>query len=306
MPAPNVEETSPPAASLAFDDVPIRSDTLDALVRGMPKVELHAHLSGSISQAYLAAQSANFRSVDVVTPRSLAGCFEYFVAVSRVITDIASLKAATREVFADYANEHCVYLELRTTPKRFATTDDVDYVAAVRDVAGEFQMQVKLLLSLDRGKVTSLDDAKAKVKRLHEIAAQFPNFVVGLDVSGDPRVKTAPFILEALREARLPTTFHSAEIQDDDEASAIVDHVIDHNIIRRLGHCCYLPPTCRTRLPDGIGIELCPTSNLVAMQLDHLDDHHFPLFFSSSSSSSCSSDNHQQQLLSSINCDDRG
>mmetsp|Transcript_498 Transcript_498/g.1773 ORF Transcript_498/g.1773 Transcript_498/m.1773 type:complete len:343 (-) Transcript_498:25-1053(-) len=270
-------------------------------VKCLPKVELHAHLSGSISQAFLSSQAASFRTVDVVSSRSLAKCFEYFEGVRRVITDLASLTEATRHVFREYAAENTIYLELRTTPKRFLvggkeeSSDEFDYVAAIRDVAAEFvaqELEVKLLLSVDRGKLRSPGDAVEAVAKLEALARRFPDFVVGLDVSGDPRAKTAAWILEALT-GTLPTTFHCAEIPDDDEARAIVKQ-LDAKNIRRLGHVCSLPKD--VTLPAGLGVELCPTSNLVAMQLDRLDDHHFPRYFT----------NGLQDALVSVNCDDRG
>jgi len=267
-------------------------------VWAMRKVELHAHLSGSIAQEFLRAKDASFEAVDVVSARSLAQCFQYFVAVKKVITDLDGLREAARHVFEAYAAEHCVYLELRTTPKRFSDDDEDEfaYVRTVREVAADFadRMDVKLLLSLDRGAVDSLATAKRGVALLGNIAAEFPGFVVGLDVCGDPRRKSALFILEALRGVALPVTFHCAEIEDDDEVRAVVESVRDGSIqIKRFGHACYLPPDCRARLPEDFGIELCPTSNLVAMRLRDLNDHHFPRFFNNG-------------FRVSVNCDDRG
>jgi len=105
-------------------------------------------------------------------------------------------------------------------------------------------------------------------------------------------------VLPALRNNAplgLPLTVHTAEIADDAEARAVVDAMTGPHgnknssveepkccslDIRRLGHCCYLPTDCRDRLSAAkVAVELCPTSNLVAMRLDGYADHHFPNFF---------------------------
>lgn len=265
----------------------------------LPKVELHAHLSGSIPQAFLARQSLTrgmrFEGVDVVQQRSLALCFEYFKAVNGVIDDLDGLEAATREVLGSYAAEACMYLELRTTPKALGGATEVEYVRTVESVAAEFgeSPMVKLLLSLDRSKVDSMETAEERIDSLLALARTFPDFVVGLDVSGDPRAKTATqFVLPALASRRplgLPITFHTGEVRDDEEVNAILDAAGELGI-RRLGHCCFVPED--VDVPSDIGIELCPTSNLVAMQLDDLSAHTFGRY--------------RGRRRLSINTDDRG
>ncbi|KAJ8603631.1 hypothetical protein CTAYLR_007577 [Chrysophaeum taylorii] len=262
-------------------------------IEALPKVELHAHLSGSVSQEFLAARSPEFRPVDVVGPRSLGKCFEYFRAVSRVIVDLPGLAASTRHVVSAFAAEECVYLELRTTPKRLGAATEVEYVETVRRVAAEFELDVKLLLSLDRGTVGSLEEALARVKRLADLATAFPDFVVGIDVCGDPRVKTlVPYVLPALEHLspRLPLTIHTGEIRDDEEVRAILNADID---LRRLGHACFLPEDIMIDERRNFTIELCPTSNLVAMNLADLTDHHF-------------TDVRHLPVRLSVNTDDRG
>uniref|UniRef100_A0A7S3K143 Adenosine deaminase domain-containing protein n=1 Tax=Aureoumbra lagunensis TaxID=44058 RepID=A0A7S3K143_9STRA len=278
----------------------MKCDEEEAKIREiLPKVELHAHLSGSIEQSWLSEHDRTFSAIDVVGPRSLARCFEYFCAVAKVITNLESLEAATRQVLTNFANEGTMYIEIRTTPKRLNGSTENDYVATIQRVAMEIQhkMDVKLLLSLDRGKITSLEDALHTIKKLVGLSQRFSDFVVGFDICGDPRVKSVQnYILPALYRIRpiLPITFHTAEIRDDDEARAVLASAKDLNI-KRLGHCCYLPQDVRRNLPSGMGIELCPTSNLVAMKIYDLTDHHFPHFWQTSSN-----------LYVSINTDDRG
>ena len=153
----------------------------------MPKIELHAHLSGCVSQDTLQtmAQERNrtFQKFDVkeefmraissasssenettnirnkddeekkkmnqddeeqkmnqdkdkakdkdercsskqkkeIFDKAMQRCFAYFDTVAKVVVDLESLTRATRDVLDAFANDGCVYLELRTTPKSFTT-----------------------------------------------------------------------------------------------------------------------------------------------------------------------------------------
>lgn len=270
--------------------------SLERIEKELPKVDVHAHLSGSISQTYLEEKSqGNWAAVDVVTPRSLSKCFEYFNAVARIIVDLESLEAATRHVLKTFAAEACMYLELRTTPKALGGACELEYVAIIERVASELAdlIEVKLLLSLDRGAVESIHDAVRRFEALIDLARAFPQFVVGLDICGDPRCKTLEqFVLPALKlvaPVGMPITVHTGEIADDKEVRAILRDATQLGI-KRLGHCCFIPDD--VHIPADIGVEMCPTSNLVAMQLPDLSTHSYGSY--------------RRRCLISINTDDRG
>lgn len=265
-------------------------------LKTLPKIELHAHLSGSISQEYLANKNQTFRGVDVVASQSLAECFEYFKEVGRVIVDLETLEDAARHVLSDFAEEGCIYLELRTTPKAFGgMSTERDYVATIERVSSEFSgsMDVKLLLSIDRGKIHSKQMARERVANLRELAAAFPSFVVGFDVCGDPRAKTIELVLDAVEEngLELPITVHTGEMRDDDEVELILSKA-ERLGIKRLGHCCFVPDD--TFGGRDFGVEICPTSNQVAMRIPDLECHHFKTM------------RKHPNLKLSINTDDRG
>jgi len=295
-------------------------------VRQIPKVDLHAHLSGSIDQQKLASMYLNrcgktfetfdcqqdFRSAEEANKR----CFEYFDAVSKVVTDLASLRESTREVLRSFAEENCVYLELRTGPKAFKSGNSTpeQYVDVVRECITELntpfhRMEVKLLLSVKR----SLNEARTKemvinqIDKVLEIYQNNTDLVVGVDVCGNPKDATLiPNILPALMERRqhfkeVPITFHLGEIDDDEECDIVIDHIEALNI-RRLGHVVHLKDRHIDRLnalaDNGyiLGIEMCPTSNQVTTQSKNMRDHHFGRWWRK-----C-----RQTLLFSINTDDCG
>ncbi|KAJ1405599.1 Metal-dependent hydrolase [Sesbania bispinosa] len=95
----------------------------------MPKVELHAHLNGSIRDSTLLELAKalgdkgviDFSQVEYViikNDRSLAEVFKLFDVIHIITTDHASVTRITKEVVEDFASENVVYLELRTTPKK--------------------------------------------------------------------------------------------------------------------------------------------------------------------------------------------
>ncbi|CAE7267212.1 MAPDA [Symbiodinium sp. CCMP2592] len=248
--------------------------------------------------------------------------------VASVITDLDALKESTLHVLDHFAAERCLYLELRTSPKQFKVssqkgsdedsklTSKLQYLETVRDAIQEFHskaqqrfgfvMEVRILLSVDRGKVTSKESALAQIDDILEMQKVHPDLVVGIDVCGNPHANTVkPYLLPALLERshafqKLPITFHTAEIPDDEESELIIDSMLKLNI-RRLGHVTYLPDKCRQSVlhgifeDGGVGIEICPTSNMITKEIPSLEDHHFMDWWKQS-----------DKILLSVNTDDVG
>eukprot|EP00812_Abedinium_dasypus_P012304 NODE_582_length_1462_cov_269.300640.p1 GENE.NODE_582_length_1462_cov_269.300640~~NODE_582_length_1462_cov_269.300640.p1 ORF type:complete len:382 (+),score=160.09 NODE_582_length_1462_cov_269.300640:52-1197(+) len=304
-----LEEAARPAKAAR---VGARAATLEE-VRRLPKVELHAHLSGSISQAKLSELLAEQGGGETFAPfdprketsNAVENCYCYFSKVAQVITGLDALRRTALIVLDAFAESRCLYLELRTSPKEFklpasgngapAHTSKLQYLEAIEAAIGDFRshaaerfghaMEVKLLLSVVRDRLSSLEQALKQVDDILELARASPGLVVGVDVCGDPSAKTVvPYVIpalmqrrEALAAAGLPITFHTADLADDVESRCVLDHMAALNI-RRLGHVCFLPEDCRRRILEGevgvVGIELCPTSNLVSRQLKDLKEHH--------------------------------
>ncbi|KAL2339169.1 hypothetical protein Fmac_013615 [Flemingia macrophylla] len=95
----------------------------------MPKIELHAHLNGSIRDSTLLELARalgdkgviDFSQVEHVilkNDRSLSEVFKLFDLIHIVTTDHSSITRITKEAVEDFASENVVYLELRTTPKK--------------------------------------------------------------------------------------------------------------------------------------------------------------------------------------------
>ncbi|KFK22555.1 hypothetical protein AALP_AAs44839U000100 [Arabis alpina] len=191
-------------------------------INSLPKIELHAHLNGSIRDSTLLelARVLGDKGVIVFTDvedvikkndRSLAEVFKLFDLIHKLTTDHKTVTRITREVVEDFALENVVYLELRTTSKRndsigmskcsymeavieglksiseveveFVSASDSRKLDNVCDGIHRKKIYVRLLLSIDRRETT--ESAIETVK----LALEMKNVgVVGIDLSGNPLV----------------------------------------------------------------------------------------------------------------------
>ncbi|KAJ2973722.1 hypothetical protein NUW58_g8865 [Xylaria curta] len=146
---------------------PTRSPVLD--FKSMPKIELHAHLSGSISRQCLheiwkekkAADQTELEDPLAVMPLGkhdydLETFFPLFSSyIYRLVDDADSLHYSTVSVVRDFARDGVVYLELRTTPRAspkdgLAKEAYVSHVLAAIDAAQQEypSIQARLILSI--------------------------------------------------------------------------------------------------------------------------------------------------------------
>lgn len=113
-------------------------DSLHQFCKHLPKIELHAHLNGSIREHTL-LELANERNVKLprkfllheaehhdpdkevlffnTKPRSLEECFDIFAIIPQCVNDLVALRRITKEVLMDAAHDNISYIELRTGPK---------------------------------------------------------------------------------------------------------------------------------------------------------------------------------------------
>jgi adenosine deaminase len=278
-----------PAAAEGADE------ELLAVCRAMPKVDLHAHLSGSIPDHVLAGFLAEDvgagrldgkvdpSSLTLLSPdaeRSLSQCFEVFSLIHHLVSTPQRLCAATRSVLEAYEADNCVYLELRTTPRACEHMSARQYVHCVLDTIASWRgrMTCRLILSLNRA--APLDDAVSTVDVARGLLAlpeshRFHGLLVGVELSGNPaRSRFSLFVplLQSVRSefgTRLPISLHFAELPDDDEADAMLQFRPE-----RLGHAVAMSGKSLDQLLDSrICVEVCLTSNLVTRSVAALEEH---------------------------------
>ncbi|KAH9606688.1 hypothetical protein KSS87_014897 [Heliosperma pusillum] len=246
--------------------------------------------------------------------RSLVEVFKLFDLIHILTTDHATVTRITKEVVEDFAAENVVYLELRTTPKRNELKGmtkrsyveavieglrrvcavDIDFAPAdielekrsssCMDKASNGltskKIYVRLLLSIDRRE--TLEAAMETVKFLPsavKLALEMRgNGVVGIDLSGNPRVGDWKTFLPALvfaREQGLRVTLHCGEarVPNQEEIHAMLDFRPE-----RIGHACCLKEDAWSKLKSlKIPVEICLTSNIRTNTISSVDVHHFGL-----------------------------
>ncbi|KAK3340871.1 hypothetical protein B0H65DRAFT_274076 [Neurospora tetraspora] len=276
--------------------------TVDAVdYKALPKIELHAHLSGSISRQCLHEvwlKKKENGETDLQDPLikmplgkhdyDLKTFFPLFSSyIYHLVSDIWALRHTTLSVLSDFAADGVVYLELRTTPRAMpqAGLTKAQYVATILSAITEFesdpnntsQLKTKLILSIDRR--NTLPEAYEVLALCRQFAGQ--GGVVGIDLCGDPARGPIDIFGPVFEEAKrtlpnLGITLHFAEA----EASGTEEELLTLLSWRpdRIGHVIHLNEKIREEVKrrGGMGLELCLSCNVHAgMICGGFESHHF-------------------------------
>ncbi|THZ84096.1 Metallo-dependent hydrolase [Aureobasidium pullulans] len=263
--------------------------------RALPKVELHAHLTGSISRECLhqiwlqkktkdpafemddpltAIPTAADGSIDVV---NFFPIFDKYIYA--LVSDEESIQFATTAVLQDFQDDGVRYLEIRATPRVIPAVgiSREDYVAIVLQTMNDYTLSnerqhAKLILSIDRK--NTLEQAFEVV----HLALKYRHLgVVGIDLCGNPARKPISHLQAAFAEAQtqgLPITLHFAEIAQPD--SYELEELLSWNP-QRLGHVIHVPEELRATIREKkLGLELCLSCNvLTGLSEGGFAAHHF-------------------------------
>mmetsp|Transcript_386 Transcript_386/g.490 ORF Transcript_386/g.490 Transcript_386/m.490 type:complete len:322 (+) Transcript_386:233-1198(+) len=270
-------------------------------IEKLPKVELHAHLHGSIRLDMLSklalvrdpnnSHNAAGASESDIRERinrllvsgnvyknggnvhkTLNECFEIFDLIHDVVVDTESLRFCLREVILDFLKDNVRYLELRTTPRKTAFMNEKEYLETVLDTIAKCETEerlpimVRILVSVNRA--LGVDAARANV----ELACKYhkmTGIVVGIDFSGNPTKGVfsdfVPILLQA-RNQGLKITVHCAEVDDPQEVKQIITDFRPD----RLGHMLFVSKELQEymfNMNPPVPIECCPTSNCITLGL---------------------------------------
>ncbi|XP_058974244.1 adenosine deaminase-like protein [Musca domestica] len=259
----------------------------------MPKIELHAHLNGSLKmdsirelglQLYGENSSDFLKRIQEFTTfpeemdaDKLSKCFQKFAFMHELTSSRKGLQLATQMVIRDFARDNVIYLELRTTPKNNEHMTRREYLETILKAIQASReaydgIIVKLLISIDRSQ--GLDAAEEIVNLAIEMKSQYPTIVRGMDLSGNPakgHFKDFLPSLEKAKKADLHLALHCAEIDNEDEAQEMLDFQFD-----RCGHGTFLTLKQMQQCKEqNITIECCLTSNVKCGTVKDYDMHHF-------------------------------
>ncbi|CRG89668.1 hypothetical protein PISL3812_06707 [Talaromyces islandicus] len=283
----------------------------EEFTRRLPKIELHAHLSGSITRECLheiwARKKYQNPQLAVEDPCVLMppgkvdyGLHVFFDVFSKSIyhlcNDVDSISYATTSVLNNFQNDGVRYLELRTTPREIRDDQGAiavskeSYVLTVLDAISTFRqrqsqigeadrMSIYLILSIDRARDTS-----AAAMEVVDLAIKHRNLnnnqpvIVGIDLCGNPTKGDVSIYERAFAHAKahyLKITLHFAETASSGELKEL-ETLLSFGP-DRLGHVIHVPDEIKEKIADkGLGLELCLSCNVHAKMIDgSFADHHF-------------------------------
>ena len=269
--------------------------------KGLPKIELHAHLTGSITPRCLHEIWNQRRSKDstitlqdpevAMSKDKIWDITTFFPLFSKYIYELCSTRASivhsTNAVLHDFKEDGVVYLELRTTPRSSSTMSKEDYITTVISCIENFEgrntMSTYLILSIDRR------NSPAEAMEVVDLAIQYQSKgVVGVDLCGDPSKGDVSIFKEAFQKAKshgLKITLHFAEIPASSslqELETLLAFKPD-----RLGHVIHVPADDdgrirNTIIAEKIALELCVSCNVQAKLIKGgVADHHLPSWIKS-------------------------
>ncbi|KAG5293317.1 adenosine deaminase [Histoplasma capsulatum G186AR] len=272
----------------------VSSEAIDlAFTKALPKIELHAHLTGSISRQCLREiwlqKKAKNAELDIMDPYiampqgkvdfTLDTFFQVFTGmIHQLCTDSESLRYSTRSVLQDFERDGIRYLELRTTPRESLDQgiSKEKYISTVLDTIDEYrseQMSTYLIISVDRTKTAS--DALEAI----DLAIKYQGRgVVGVELGGNPTRGDVRIFRPAFDKAKahgLKLTLHFAESvfsSSPDELNTLLSYEPD-----RLGHVIHVPDDIKDEITRRkIGLELCLSCNVHGKLIQGgFPDHHF-------------------------------
>ncbi|GLT52605.1 hypothetical protein SLA2020_259370 [Shorea laevis] len=278
----------------------------------IPKIELHAHLNGSIRDSTLLELARLlgergtivFSDVEHVirkNDRSLTEVFKLFDLIHILTTDHSTVTRITKEVVEDFASENVVYLELRTTPKRKdsvgmskrsymeAVIEGLRAVSAVDVDFAPDDCKTRSFPSIDgtqsqttRKKIyvrllLSIDRRESTDAAMEtvKLALEMRHLgVVGIDLSGNPIVGEWSTFMPALKFAREQGLFITLHCGEVPNRAEI-NAMLDF-LPQRIGHACWLVEEEWRKLKSSkIPVEICLTSNITTASVSSIDIHHF-------------------------------
>ncbi|MCJ1258957.1 hypothetical protein MMC24_006791 [Lignoscripta atroalba] len=276
-----------------------------AFTKRLPKLELHAHLSGSISRQCLHEIWEQQREAHNSEDEPALALEDPLLAIPvgkvdyDIDTTVSSVKHSTLSVLDDFHRDGVVYLELRTTPRAMDGLSKEEYVSTVLSCMDEHRRQQQqqqqrleqqsqaeqqtqeimasyLILSIDRR--NSVEQAMEVV----DLAIRFQTLgVVGIDLCGDPTKGDVSIYRETFLKAKthgLKITLHFAEVpasSTEEELRTLLSYDPD-----RIGHVIHVSQAIKDEIVKRkLGLELCLSCNVHAKMITGggggFADHHF-------------------------------
>jgi adenosine deaminase len=299
-------------------DAPSSRDPADtALLRRLPKAELHCHLDGSVRPATLLELGAAYgKPMPAATPKALGEYMrvddarnleDYLARFDITLSVMQTAEALDRiayELAMDVAKEGVRYIEVRFAPVlnvRQGLTLEQAVEAPLRGLARAERdggARGRVIVCGIRNMAPSIS------MELAELAVGFKDRgVVGFDLAGGEAGNPAITHADAFRYARyhdLPCTCHAGEGAGADSVRQAV-HVCGAH---RLGHATRLIEDRSLMdyvIDRRITLEICLTSNVQTRAIPSIEAHPFRAYFDRGANVVLNTDN---RLMSGVTLED--
>ncbi len=276
----------------------------EAFTHALPKAELHAHLSGSISRATLhtiwekkkvTLTDSESALPDPAIALKPAGTFPTILSffqifndyIYNLVNDRESIAYATRSVVEDFQRDGVRYLELRTTPRHIpdAGVSREEYVRIVLEALTRYHeaqlasgvndadmIEVHLILSIDRTMSAPEADEIVSIAAKHaqtspQVTSQLePPRVVAIDICGNPTKGDISIFTPSFLRAKTLGLNTTVHFAEVPASSteAELTTLLSWSP-DRLGHAINIPSHLKAIIKERkLGLELCLSCNVLA------------------------------------------
>lgn len=254
----------------------------------LPKAELHCHLDGSLSLFTLQKllNRPDLTTADVQAParcRDLAQYLEKFDLPLQGLQTAGALQTAAHDLLLDMHRENVVYAEIRFAPllhtQQGLSPEDVieNLLTGIRQAEKETVGSIRAhLIVCAMCHHTPEENMRALRAALgyRSNANQNTPGVCAFDLAGNEALHPMSYfrdLFAAVRAESLPFTIHAGECGSPlnvKEAAAFGARRVGHGIAL-MKDDALMKELART----GLGIEMCPTSNLQTAAVAHWEDY---------------------------------
>ena len=282
------------------EDLPVD----EAFTHALPKVELHAHLSGSISRATLHAIWGKKKVTSTDSESALpdpaialkpAGTFPTILSffqifndyIYNLVNDRESIAYATRSVVEGFKRDGVRYLELRTTPRHIpdAGVSREEYVRIVLEALTQYHeaqlasgvndadlIEVHLILSIDRTMSAPEADEIVSIAAKHAQTSSpsttqlEPPRVIAMDLCGNPTKGDISIFTPSFLRAKTLGLNTTVHFAEVPASSteAELTTLLSWSP-DRLGHAINIPSHLKAIIKERkLGLELCLSCNVLA------------------------------------------